>query len=141
MIEITPTLNIDDDEIHFDFIRAAGPGGQNVNKVATSVQLRFDVCNSSSLEMDVKERLIRLAGSRMTDDGILIIAAKRYRTQEQNRYDAVQRLITLIQMAAERPKVRRATRPSLTARAARVGSKKKRGELKRTRRYNPEDWE
>ena len=141
MIEITPTLNIDDDEIHFAFIRAAGPGGQNVNKVATSVQLRFDVRNSSSLAPDVKERLIRLAGSRMTDDDILIIEAKRYRTREQNRFDAVQRLIVWIQKALVKPKVRKATRPSLTARAARVGSKKRRGELKRTRHYTPEDWE
>ncbi len=141
MIEITPTLNIDDDEIHLAFIRAAGPGGQNVNKVSTSVQLRFDVRNSSSLAPDVKERLIRLTGSRITDDGILIIEAKRYRTREQNRFDAVQRLIVWIQKALVKPKIRKATRPSLTAKAARVGSKKRRGELKRTRRYNPEDWE
>jgi ribosome-associated protein len=141
MIEISSSVRIEDSEIQYDFIRASGPGGQNVNKVASSVQLRFDVRNSPALYPDVKERLIKLAGSRMTDEGILIIEAKRYRTQEQNRFDAIQRLITLIQKALEKPKVRRATRPSLTAKAARVGDKKKHGEIKRTRRLVPKDWE
>jgi ribosome-associated protein len=141
MIEVTSSVKIEESEIQLDFIRASGPGGQNVNKVASSVQLRFDVRNSPSLYPDVKERLIKLAGSRMTDEGILIIEAKRYRTQEQNRFDAIQRLTTLIQKALEKPKVRRATRPSLTAKAARVGDKKKHGEIKRTRRLVPKDWE
>jgi ribosome-associated protein len=141
MIEVTPSIKIDENEIHFDFIRASGPGGQNVNKVASSVQLRFNVRNSPSLELDVKERLTKLAGSRMTEDGILIIEAKRYRTQEQNRADAIIRLTTLIQKALDKPKVRKSTRPSLTAKAARVGDKKKRGEIKRTRSSNPEEWE
>ena len=141
MILVTDDVQIDEKDIKYDFIRASGPGGQNVNKVASSVQLRFDIRNSPSLEPEVKERLIKLAGSRVTDDGILIIEAKKYRTQEQNRYDATQRLIAWIQKALEKPKVRRATRPSLTAKAARVGDKKKRGEIKRTRRFNPEDWE
>lgn len=141
MIEVTPTLKLSESEIQYEFIRASGPGGQNVNKVASSVQLRFDVRNSPSLFPDVKERLIKLAGSRMTDEGVLIIEAKRYRTQEQNRFDAIQRLITLIQKALEKPKVRRATRPSLTAKAARVGDKKKHGEIKRTRRFDPSEWE
>jgi len=141
VIEITSTIKIDEGEIQLDFIRASGPGGQNVNKVASSVQLRFDVRNSSSLEPAVKERLIKLAGSRVTEDGILIIEAKRYRTQEQNRFDATQRLITWIQKALEKPKERKATRPSVTAKAARVGDKKKHGEVKRIRRYVPEDWE
>jgi len=99
MIEVISSLKIDESEIHFDFIRASGPGGQNVNKVASSVQLRFDVRNSPSLYPDVKDRLIKLAGSRMTDEGVLLIEAKRYRTQEQNRLDAVQRLVSLIQQA------------------------------------------
>jgi ribosome-associated protein len=141
MIEVTSSVKIDDSEIQLDFIRASGPGGQNVNKVASSVQLRFDVRNSPSLDPDVKERLIKLAGSRMTEDSVLIIEAKRYRTQEQNRFDAIQRLITLIQKALEKPKVRKATRPSVTAKAARVGDKKKHGEIKRIRRFVPEDWE
>ena len=141
MIEVTPSVKIDESEIQLDFVRSSGPGGQNVNKVATSVQLRFDVRHTRSLEADVKERLARLGGSRVTDEGVLIIEAKRYRTQEQNRFDALQRLIALVQKALEKPKVRRATRPSLTAKAARVGSKKKRGEIKRTRRYDPKDWE
>ncbi len=141
MIEVTPTLKIEESEIQLDFIRASGPGGQNVNKVASSVQLRFDIRNSLSLAPDVKERLIKLAGSRVTEDGILIIEAKRYRTQEQNRFDATQRLIAWIQKALEKPKERKATRPSVTAKAARVGDKKKHGEIKRIRRYAPEDWE
>lgn len=141
MLEIAPNVSIDDSELRFDFVRASGPGGQNVNKVASSVQLRFDIRNSPSLEPDVKERLIKLAGSRVTEDGILIIEAKRYRTQDQNRYDAMQRLITWVQKALEKPKVRRATRPTVTAKAARVGDKKKHGEIKRIRRYVPEDWD
>lgn len=141
MIEVTSSVKIDENEVLYEFVRASGPGGQNVNKVASSVQLRFNVRNSPSLEPDVKERLIKLAGNRMTEDGILIIEAKRYRTQDQNRFDATQRLITWVQKALEKPKVRKATRPTITAKAARVGDKKKRGEIKKTRRFNPEDWE
>ncbi len=141
MIEISPSLSINENEIQLDFVRSSGPGGQNVNKVATAAQLRFDVRNSPSLPPEVKERLTRLAGSRMTEDGILIIEAKRYRTQEQNRADGVQRLVVLIQRALTPPKARRPTRPSLSAKAARVGDKKKRGQVKRTRRFVPEEWE
>jgi len=141
MLEVSPNIKVDESELHFDFVRASGPGGQNVNKVASSVQLRFDVRNSPSLEIEVKERLVRLAGSRMTEEGVLVIEAKRYRTQEQNREDALQRLMVLIRNAQEKPKARKATRPSVTAKAARLGTKKKRSEIKRTRRYTPEMWE
>jgi ribosome-associated protein len=141
MIEITHQIHLDDEELHFDFVRSAGPGGQNVNKVATACQLRFDVRQSLSLTEPVKERLIKLAGSRMTDDGVLVLEARRYRTQEQNRADALLRLTTLIEKATIEPKTRRATRPSLSAKAQRVDSKKKRGETKQARRIHSSDLE
>jgi ribosome-associated protein len=133
VMEINPTLSIPDNELTFTFVRSSGPGGQNVNKVATAAQLRFDVRNSASLSVEVKERLAKLAGIRMTQDGILIIEARRYRTQEQNRADALLRLSTLIQKAANRPRTRLATRPGLSARIKRVESKKKRGAVKKQR--------
>ncbi len=139
MIEISHSIHLDESELTFDYIRAAGPGGQNVNKVATSVQMRFDVRSTSTLAPQVKARLVKLAGSRMTDDDILVIEAKRYRTQEQNRADAVMRLSNLIEKAMAEPKVRRATRPSLSAKAERVAEKKKRGKTKQARRIHPTD--
>ena len=141
MIEITPTLSIEENEIQLEYIRASGPGGQNVNKVATAVQLRFDIRNSPSLAEDVKQRLTRLGGRRVTAEGILVIEAKRYRTQEQNRSDAILRLTVLIQGALERPKLRRATRPSLASQARRIESKKKRGDIKKNRGAGPKEWE
>src|SRR5690606_18256973 len=110
MIPVTPTIQLDPRELDESFVRASGPGGQNVNKLSTAVQLRFDVLNSPSLPEDVRQRLIRLAGSRLTQDGILIIHAQNFRTQERNREDALARLVALIQAAAIRPKTRRATR-------------------------------
>lgn len=148
MIEITPTLFIDENEIQLDFIRSSGPGGQNVNKVATGVQLRFPMDASFSLTEDVKLELHRIARNRITTEGVLIIEAKRFRTQEQNREDAIQRLVSLLQKALEKPKIRKATRPSAAARAARVDEKKKRsqvkklrGEKKRLRGAGPAAWE
>ena len=141
MIAITPSLALDESEIQLEFVRAAGPGGQNVNKVATAVQLRFDVRRSPSLPAEVRARLVRLAGRRVSEDGVLVITARRYRSQERNRADAIQRLVKMIQKAATRPRVRKATRVSLSARAARVDEKKRRGEIKRRRRRHPEDWE
>lgn len=134
-------IEIGENELQFDYIRSAGPGGQNVNKVATAVQLRFDVFHSPSLEPEIKERLAKVAGSRMTDAGVLVIEAKRYRTQEQNRIDAIHRLQTLIEKAAKPPQERKATHPSASSQAARVAKKKQRGEVKRQRHLTPEDFE
>ncbi len=140
MITITPTLFLDESELQFDFVRAAGPGGQNVNKVSSAVLLRFNV-DKSNLPAEVKERLYKIAAGRINKDGILLVHARQYRTQEQNRYDAQERLVEIIRQATIKPKPRRATRPSVSARAARLGSKKKRAEIKRLRRYNPDEWE
>jgi ribosome-associated protein len=139
MIEITPSLHLDDSEISLEFIRASGPGGQNVNKVSTAVHLRFDLRNSPSLPADVKERLAKLAGSRITDEGILLIEAKSYRTQEQNRADALLRLTELIQKALKSPKKRHATRPTLASQAERIQAKKRRGAIKKLRRSFPNE--
>jgi len=114
---------------------------QGMNKVATAAQLRWNLLATAALASDVKERLVKLAGSRVTEEGILIIEARRYRTQEQNRLDAIQRLVALVQKALVEPKQRKKTRPSVTSSAARVDEKKRRGAVKRTRRYNAADWE
>jgi ribosome-associated protein len=134
MIPITPTITLDDSEIHYEFVRAAGPGGQNVNKVATAVQLRFDVAHSPSLPEDVRRRLIRLAGKRLTGEGVLVIEARRFRTQEQNRQDALDRLVALIRRAAEPPKPRRQTKPTAASQERRLRSKRRRSEIKKVRR-------
>src|SRR5215475_6382772 len=124
MIRITDHIAIDESELLESFIRSSGPGGQNVNKLATAVQLRFDARRSPSLPNDVAIRLQRLAGSRLTNDGVIVITAQRHRTQERNRDDALERLIELIRQAAVPPTPRRATRPSRAAREKRVQSKK-----------------
>ena len=126
-------MNQIENELSFEYIRASGPGGQNVNKVSTAVQLRFDVVHSLSLHEEVKARLICLAGKRVTSDGVLVIEAKKYRSQDQNRFDALERFHELVKKAKEKPKRRRKTRPTLASKEERIQSKKRRGEIKRTR--------
>lgn len=132
MIQISPSIQINENELRFDYIRASGPGGQNVNKVATAVQLRFDV-SASSLPEGIRSRLIHLAGKRITSDGVLLIEAKQFRTQEQNREDAIQRFVGLIRKATVKPKPRRKTKPTKASKEKRLQSKKQRGEIKKSR--------
>jgi ribosome-associated protein len=137
MIEVTPSLSINEHEIQLDFIRSSGPGGQNVNKVASAVQLRFDVANSPSLPEDIRQRLMRLAGSRMTSEGVLVIEARQHRIQELNRQDALNRLVALLRQAAHKPRQRKQTRPTSESRRRRLEQKRRRGEVKRQRRWHP----
>jgi ribosome-associated protein len=134
MIRITPHLSIDESELQEHFIRASGPGGQNVNKVSTAVQLRFDVAHSPSLSDDVRRRLKNLAGNRLTEEGVLIIEAKRFRSQMRNREDALARLIELLQRAAETPRIRHKTKPTLASKLRRLEIKQRRGNTKKLRR-------
>ena len=134
MIPITPSLAIDEKEIAFDFIRSSGPGGQNVNKVATAVQLRFDVKQSPRLTEDVRKRLASLAGRRITNEGVLVIEAKRFRTREQNRQDALDRLVALIRKAAQKPKPRKKTKPTRASKERLLAAKRHRSRIKHMRR-------
>jgi ribosome-associated protein len=137
MIPVTSKIALEEREIAEFFIRASGPGGQNVNKVASAVQLRFDVRHSPSLPEDVRGRLERLAGSRLTRDGIIVITAQRHRAQARNRKDALARLLDLIRRAAHPPPKRRKTKPPAGARERRIESKKRRGGIKRLRQARP----
>jgi ribosome-associated protein len=138
MISVTPGIALDENEIELSFIRASGPGGQNVNKVATAVQLRFDVLRSASLPPGVRERLRVLAGRRVSREGVLIITAHRFRSQEQNRRDAIERLVELIRQAAVPRKTRRATRPTRSSRERRLESKRRHSVIKRGRSNRPD---
>jgi ribosome-associated protein len=137
MIRINDHLSIDEGELDESFIRASGPGGQNVNKLSTAVQLRFDVRHSPSLPHDVRARLERLAGRRLTRDGVLVITAQRHRTQERNRDDALARLVELIRTAAVRPTPRRPTKPTFSSKVRRLEGKKRRGGIKAMRGVKP----
>lgn len=139
MIHITPSIALDENEIHEEFIRASGPGGQNVNKVATAVQLRFNARRSPSLPADVRDRLLRIAGRRVNAAGEVVLQASRFRTQDANRADAVERLVALIRQAAAKPKQRRATKPTRSAKEHRLEGKKKRGRIKALRRGIADD--
>lgn len=134
MIRVTRSLAIDESEIRLRFVRASGPGGQKLNKVATAVQLRFDVAKSPSLSEDVRHRLIKLAGRRITSAGTLVIDARRFRTQERNRQDAIDRLVALIRRAMHRPKPRRKTKPAKAIKERRLSDKRHRGKAKQLRR-------
>ena len=130
MIRLAPGAALEESELMESFVRASGPGGQNVNKVATAVELRFDIRNASSIDADIKERLEKLAGQRLTLEGVIILFAQKHRTQEMNRADARTRLFDLIRKAAKRPIIRRPTRPTLASKKRRVESKVKRGSIK-----------
>lgn len=134
MIRLTRSISIDEEEIREVFVRASGPGGQNVNKVSTAVQLRFDVANSPSLPDGVRERLARIAGRRMTEDGVLVIDARQFRTQLKNREDARQRLVELVRKAAVPPKKRKKTRPTRASKEKRLESKRRRKRTKEGRK-------
>jgi ribosome-associated protein len=139
MIPVTPKIALDENELEERFIRSPGPGGQNVNKLSTAVQLRFDVARSPSLPDDVRRRLVRIAGRRISTEGILTIEAHRFRARERNRQDAVARLVDLVRLAAHQPKPRKPTRPTIASKERRLASKRQRSMVKRHRGTSPSD--
>lgn len=143
MIEITESISIPENELNFDFVRSGGPGGQKVNKTASAVVLKFDVHNSPSLSNTVKKRLESVAGSRISNDGILVIHSSKYRSQIRNRENAIHKLVKIIRKAAKNKRKRRTTKPTAASKRKRVIQKKKRGQLKKIRNYKPskEDFE
>ncbi len=141
MIQITPTISIDDNEVELSFIRSSGPGGQNVNKVATAVQLRFNAAHSPSLPGGVRRRLLALAGKRASGEGVIVITANRHRTQDANRKDAIDRLVEMIEKATHVPKPRVATKVSRTQKKKRLEGKRQRSGVKAGRRVGARDWD
>jgi ribosome-associated protein len=134
MIQVTRTIALADDEIRLNFVRASGPGGQNVNKVSTAVELRFNAAGSTAFSDETRERLFHLAGRRLTREGEIVLFADRFRTQERNRQNAIDRLVELIRRAAHRPAIRKATKPTLASKKRRLDAKKQRGKVKAMRR-------
>jgi ribosome-associated protein len=138
-IRVTRQISIDESELEERFVHASGPGGQHVNKAATAVQLRFDAAHSPALTEEVRARLLDLAGSQLTDDGVLVIEARRHRSQHRNRRDARRRLVSLVREAAKRPRMRRRTRPKNSSKERRLEEKHRRSEKKRLRKP-PGEW-
>ena len=134
MIRVTPQVRLDESELKFEFVRSSGPGGQNVNKVSTAAQLRFDVKGSPNLSEALKERLVKLAGRRMTSEGVLVIHASAFRSREKNREDALKRLSGLIARASHVPRQRKKTKPTFASKTKRLESKKKRSKVKEMRK-------
>ena len=139
MIRVTDSISIHEDEIEESFVRSSGPGGQNVNKLSTAVQLRFDIRRSPSLPNDVAIRLMKLAGSKLTQEGVIVIVAQTHRSQKRNREEAVERLLELIRAAAVRPQIRRATKPTKASKERRLASKEKRSGVKAGRQRPASD--
>lgn len=139
MIRVTSAIAIDESELHFDFVRSSGPGGQNVNKVSTAVQLRFDAARSPSIPEAVRRRLARVAGRRMTADGVLLITARRHRSQQKNREDAIDRLVSLLKQAAVVPKTRRKTKPTRQSKERRLQDKRRKSQAKKKRGHVRQD--